>query len=189
MAEPHYGLTNIGRLIGFSYGAGNIHCMDETHGQRVRRLRKALGMTQEDLQEASGVDQSTLSGIEKRNSVPSGDTLVRISKALKTSAEYIMEGTNPVWPFEIVKLDRFLALKPYDRAHVEGKLEAAIESRENPDRSVTLDTAQQQTPPATSGTKSEPVTKSSTFLDGLIGGKSAAGKSGRVSKPGRRKRA
>jgi transcriptional regulator with XRE-family HTH domain len=100
---------------------------EETHGQRVRRLRKALGWTQEDLQSEASLDQSTLSGLENKNAIPKGDSLVRIAKALGTTAEYVMTGRNAAWPFARIPVERFLALSARDRDYIEGRLEAAIE--------------------------------------------------------------
>jgi transcriptional regulator with XRE-family HTH domain len=103
MVEAHYGPANIAPPIAFTYRAGNINWMEqETHGQRVRRLRKAKGWTQEDLQAEAQLDQSTLSGLENRNAMPKGDSLVRLARALGTSAEYLITGAEAA-PQELSK--------------------------------------------------------------------------------------
>jgi transcriptional regulator with XRE-family HTH domain len=179
MVEPDYGGSNIGGPISISYEGGNTDWM-ESHGQRVRRLRKALGWTQQDLETEAKVDQSTLSGIESKNAVPSADTLIRIARALQTTAEYVMEGKSPSWPFSI-EMERFLALTPESRAFVEGKLEAAIESREG-DKPIR--TAQVRTDEAVTVTTPRTPRKSRREFPGEVrlGGRDASGEPGSVPK-------
>jgi transcriptional regulator with XRE-family HTH domain len=68
-------------------------------GRKIRELRKAKGMTQDALAEASGVSRITIANIE-RDAVdnPSRNTLEDLSKALgMTYAELIAEqGKSPV---------------------------------------------------------------------------------------------
>lgn len=159
---------------------------DETHGARIRRLRKEKKWTQEDLEEAAKVDQSTLSGIEKRGAMPSGDTLVRLARALGTSAEYVLTGEDPLWPFASIPMRRFMALSARDRLLVEGELAGAIKDRENAQQ---LDTAQQQTDPAVAATKQTPSGSRARTKGVKLGagnGSKAGGKQpGGVQKPGR----
>lgn len=158
---------------------------EETHGARVRRLRKALGMTQADLEVAAKVDQSTLSGIEKRNAMPQADTLLRIARALNTTPEYVLEGKASVWPFETVAMERFMALPKDERRYVEGRLESIIESREtttDPER-----TTQPLPNSSVTGTKKAPVRLPASIEDRtVVGGKRAVDQSGAVQKKRRR---
>lgn len=101
-----------------------------TIGGRVRAARKALGLTQPVLAKSVGIDQSTLSDIE-RGSGFSAEVLMRLAAALEVSAEQIMRGADSAtWPFPRVPVARFLALSEPDRAYVEGRLEQAIETCE-----------------------------------------------------------
>lgn len=132
MVEPDYEPAHIGRPIGFRYEPPDTHCVtDETHGARIKRLRLAKGWTQNDLEAEASIDQSTLSGIEKRNAMPKWDTLGRIAAALGTTRDYLMEGRSAAWPFS-VSMDRFMNLKPGDRQYVEGALVEAIRTKEKP---------------------------------------------------------
>lgn len=172
MVEAHYGATNIGALIGFSYEPVNTDWM-ETHGARIKTLRKERKLTQEDLAELAKVDQSTLSGIEKHNAMPSGETLIRLCEALCVSAEYVMRGRSATWPFR-VKMGRFLALNNEDRAYVEGKLEAAIESRESSPANKHMLSIHTVTDQPTTATTPASATKTSAYVESLKRGKRGA---------------
>lgn len=123
----HYGRTHMGLHIGISYGPATFDCM-ETVGQRVRRLRRAKGWNQTELGVQVGVDQSTLSDIESKDSAFSAALLMRLAEALEVSAGVIMLGHDETtWPFQHVPIERFLALDVDQRGYVEGKLASAIE--------------------------------------------------------------
>lgn len=62
-----------------------------TVGERVRQLRKAKGLTQPILAKAIGIDQSTLSDIE-RGARFGAETLMCLAEALGTTCEYLMRG-------------------------------------------------------------------------------------------------
>jgi transcriptional regulator with XRE-family HTH domain len=64
-----------------------------TIGERVRALRKARGLTQPQLAAEVGIDQSTISDIERGRGF-SAETLMRLCDALGSTAEYIMRGTT-----------------------------------------------------------------------------------------------
>ena len=51
-------------------------------GQRVRKFRKAYGLSQEELAEKVGISQSFLCDIEQGRSKPSIDTALKIAEAL-----------------------------------------------------------------------------------------------------------
>jgi transcriptional regulator with XRE-family HTH domain len=128
MAEPNYGHSHMGMHIGFSYRAATVHCMGSA-GQRIRDLRKIKELTQPQLASAVGINQSTLSDIE-RGAGFSAEILMRLADELETPADFIMRGQSAAWPFSSVELARYLALDRDGRLYVEAKLEAAIESRE-----------------------------------------------------------
>lgn len=116
----------MGGHIVFPYRPATVDCM-ESRGKRIRSLRKALGMNQSDLATAVGVDQSSVSDWEKYDAEPKASQLMRLAKALKTSAEFLMTGKDErTWPFSKVEADRFLRLSENDRGFVEGRLEEAI---------------------------------------------------------------
>lgn len=119
----------MGSHIVISYRPANFDWMEKP-GTRIRAMRKALEMNQEALAERLGVDQSTVSDIE-RGAGFSADLLMRLVDTLGGSAAIIMRGRDDVaWPFPHIAMERFLALDESDRPFVEGKLSAAIEEVE-----------------------------------------------------------
>lgn len=65
----------------------------ETVGARVRRLRKTIGLNQQELARACGVDQSTISDIERgANTQFSGKVLIKMADALQSTPYYVMQG-------------------------------------------------------------------------------------------------
>ncbi|MBC7602773.1 MAG: helix-turn-helix domain-containing protein [Ramlibacter sp.] len=90
LVMPHYGNPHMGCPIGFSYRPVNLVDM-RTIGERIRALRKGKYLTQPILAKAVGIDQSTLSDIE-RGAGFSAETLMRLADELETSAEFIMRG-------------------------------------------------------------------------------------------------
>lgn len=62
-------------------------------GQRLRRRRKELDLTQQELAALSGIKQGTLSDLERgRTEQPMGETLTGLCKALRTSARWLLTG-------------------------------------------------------------------------------------------------
>ena len=89
----------------------------KTIGQRIKAQRLALGITkQEDLAKAVGLDQSSISGIERHNVGFTAATLMKFSKVLGLTPEYIMEGSpsENLGEVEIVAIYRLIA--PDERA-------------------------------------------------------------------------
>lgn len=126
-----YGLHHMGDAIEFCY-QGITSTPMGTIGSRIRELRKAHELTQVELAKAVGIDQSTLSDIERGVNF-AADVLYRLCRELDTTAEYVMSGSDPeAWPFPRVPMARFLALPESDQAFVEGRLLSSIEACENP---------------------------------------------------------
>jgi len=61
-------------------------------GTNVRRRRETLDLTQEQLAEKADLDQTYISGIERGIRNPSVLSIVRLAKALGTTASEISEG-------------------------------------------------------------------------------------------------
>ena len=60
-------------------------------GERVQRRRKTLGMTQDQLEAASGVPQGSISRIERGVAETiQAATLLRFAQALGVSADYLL---------------------------------------------------------------------------------------------------
>jgi transcriptional regulator with XRE-family HTH domain len=59
--------------------------------ERLRQARKAIGLTQKELEEASGIPQNTISRIELgKNPEISTRTLTALALALNISADYLL---------------------------------------------------------------------------------------------------
>lgn len=59
-------------------------------GQRIRKLRKEMGITQEELAFRSKIDYSYLNQIENGRRNPTVETVAKIARALKTSSENLL---------------------------------------------------------------------------------------------------
>lgn len=63
-------------------------------GLNIRRRRESLAFTQEKLAERADLDPSYISGIERGVRNPSVTSIVRVAKALETTASELMEGVR-----------------------------------------------------------------------------------------------
>lgn len=67
--------------------------MAQIAGQRIRGIRKTLGLTQGELAARAGIKQGTLSELETGVSQrPRGDSLIRIAKALDVDPDWLVTG-------------------------------------------------------------------------------------------------
>jgi len=101
-----------------------ISAKSEQLGDRVRRLRKALDWTQDQLATAAKVSKSFISEVESGASQPRGPVLVKIAAALQASIDYLMTGQEPAMqvakPIEIPKeLASFAKRRGVPYPHVE----------------------------------------------------------------------
>jgi len=65
--------------------------------ERIYKARNECGMSQSELSRKCGVTPSAISHLEKGNTKSlSGDLLVRMSRALNVSAEWLANGTGPM---------------------------------------------------------------------------------------------
>lgn len=63
---------------------------------RLRELRDAKSMTQQELSNAAGVSQQCISLIERGGMTPSPSTLSRLAQALSVPVEHLTETAEPV---------------------------------------------------------------------------------------------
>lgn len=102
------------KAIYFAYGRAILECM-ETIGQRISRLRNALGMGQEDLAAAIGVNQSMISEYENDKAMFSAAILVSLAEALETTMDNVMYGDSRVDAMEAGLVGAFRAMQPKHR--------------------------------------------------------------------------
>lgn len=82
MAE-YFGVTT-DYLLGAEEGGNTML------GKRINELRRASGMTQEELAEALNISRSTLAGYEAENKKPSFDVTLRIAKHFGVTTDYLL---------------------------------------------------------------------------------------------------
>jgi transcriptional regulator with XRE-family HTH domain len=84
-------------------------------GERVRELRRQRGMSQSVL--AKGIcTQATISLIEKKNKVPSLNTLVKIARRLDVALEDIVQGDSITTQHKLSQIEEYLKQRNYDAA-------------------------------------------------------------------------
>lgn len=131
-----YGTTHMEASIIFFYQHGNIHCMNENDapGLRVKALRLQKKLTQVQLAELVGIDQSTLSDIERGGGLYA-NTLMSLCDALDTSPQFIMRGR------ELNHADLLAQIKALVQA------ESAVKQREDKQNNSGIPPATVQTNP------------------------------------------
>ncbi|MHB9035087.1 MAG: helix-turn-helix domain-containing protein [Armatimonadota bacterium] len=67
-----------------------IRRLQETFASRLKALRKAAGLTQEQLSEKAGIAPQYLSRLENAHQVPTLDTIVDLTEALNTTPSIIL---------------------------------------------------------------------------------------------------
>ena len=93
---------------------------------RIKEQRKSLNYTQEQFAEIIGISASSYTRIENAFQNPSMDTLVKISKNLKLSLDFIVFGdANDNPKRNVEKTERLLALLDFSD---EDKLKHAVEA-------------------------------------------------------------
>lgn len=73
---------------------GVVVKMMETIGSRITKLREKRGLSQRGLAIKANVSNSTISRIENNQSIPYGQTLENLAKALEVSTDYILFGDS-----------------------------------------------------------------------------------------------
>lgn len=65
-------------------------------GKRISARREQLKLTQEQIADMTGLTENQLSGLENGKAMPQSETVVKLSKVLQTSTDYILTGTDHV---------------------------------------------------------------------------------------------
>lgn len=68
--------------------------MDNVIGDRIKKRRKELKLTQVQIKELCGISNGNLSDFENGNKTPSANSLVALSKALHVSTDWILTGKD-----------------------------------------------------------------------------------------------
>jgi len=67
-------------------------------GQRLRKLREAKGLTQEELAKVINVSNKTISVYEKGGADPSTETLLKLAQYFNVSVDYLLGHTDNPTP-------------------------------------------------------------------------------------------
>lgn len=65
-------------------------------GERIKKRRIELGLTQTDIKEATGISSGNMSDVERGNRFPSIPTLIQLCSVLNCTSDYILTGYSPV---------------------------------------------------------------------------------------------
>lgn len=87
-------------------------------GARIAKLRKQKGLTQEYLAEKMDVSIQMISNLERGNKAIKIDNLIKLSKILGVSTDYILTGGSPVAEQQS-PLNGFWSLTDKDRRMIE----------------------------------------------------------------------
>lgn len=79
-------------------------------GRRIKRIRESKNFTQEYLAELVGIEQATLSNIERGKSYPTVDTLQKIADSLSVEPYILYKSENNKQLDEIID-EMFVAMK------------------------------------------------------------------------------
>ena len=96
-----------------------MHNETPTIGSRIRILRRARGLTQDDLASECGVSRSAVAQWETDRAGQLSGNITRIAEALDTSVEHLLQGSTPAASAsgdELAMLRLYRACDPEDRA-------------------------------------------------------------------------
>jgi len=89
---------------------------EHTVGTRIRALRRARGLTQDELATACEVSRSAVAQWETDRAGQLRGNISRIADALGTSVEYLLHGSTAQTGDELAMLRLYRACDPEDRA-------------------------------------------------------------------------
>lgn len=70
--------------------------MDVSIGERIRKRRNELHITQTQVHKETGISSGNLSGIESGRSLPSASALIGLSRILDCTTDWILTGISPI---------------------------------------------------------------------------------------------
>jgi transcriptional regulator with XRE-family HTH domain len=108
----------------------------EKMGPRIRRLRKRLGLTQEELGVKVGVKELAVGDWEREKYAPRGDNLVALADELGVPPHYLLYGEAGVYREAVEQIadiiDRVLTSPPADVGRAEAAAVAAAKGKPDP---------------------------------------------------------
>jgi transcriptional regulator with XRE-family HTH domain len=89
--------------------------MGETLRLRLLKARSAMGWSQQNLAEVSGVAAAQISRYEAGRSAPRAEVVAKLAKALKVEFDWLALGTGPVGaPGDVPKYPTGVSVYPFD---------------------------------------------------------------------------
>jgi len=85
-----------------------------TFADRIKEVRKKLGMTQTDLANELGLTQNSILKYEKALSSPTTENIVKIARLGGVSADWLITGETIYTPIQQVDTDEFCYIPRYD---------------------------------------------------------------------------
>lgn len=102
--------------------------LQQTVAERIRALRVAAGLTQEQLAERVGIGPQYMSRLERARRVPSLDMIVELAAALNTTPSALLAEPDEDTRVEIVQglRGRFADLSGEDKAFLESQISGLL---------------------------------------------------------------
>ena len=65
-------------------------------GERIKKRRKELNLTHTQIKEETGISSGNMSSIESGKTLPSASALIKLSKTLNCSIDWMVTGESPI---------------------------------------------------------------------------------------------
>ena len=65
-------------------------------GERIKKRRKELNLTHTQIKEETGISSGNMSSIESGKTIPSASALIKLSKTLNCSIDWMVTGESPI---------------------------------------------------------------------------------------------
>lgn len=98
-------------------------------GKRIKQLRRAQHLTQEQLGERAGYSKSFIGCVENHSSIPSIETIVKISCALGVTPDYFLLGIKSDMERYQRIAEKLSLCAPEDQETIEIFIDALLERR------------------------------------------------------------
>ncbi|MFR1378422.1 MAG: helix-turn-helix domain-containing protein [Clostridium neonatale] len=96
-------------------------------GDKIKKLRKAIGMTQQELANTIGVKRSTIGMLESNKQGTSNDTLIKLAKILNTTIDYLLSDDEEMECTKEIKKERDYSLTIKEQEDIDDEAKKIIE--------------------------------------------------------------
>lgn len=95
-------------------------------GEKIKKLRKSLGMTQQELANAANVKRSTIGMLESNKQGTSNDTLMKLAKVLNTTIDYLLSDNDELDEDTTIKKERDYSLTIKEQENIDEEAKKII---------------------------------------------------------------